>query len=442
MDDRARSVHKRLAISMLIAAAVLSVAAGAAVFVFEQKRIESAISERATLGAELLRARVRAIVQQTGAPWQSVAQKALEDVAAVVPRPTIGRFVFVVIRDRDGKEVARLTDDTVAGIKDGVASFEKTAFPSAGAGLQLTAMTSVTGPPQFAVTVPVDDRAGKPAASIHGIFVVSPEAVTRFEEEIAASVGATVLIVLLVTAVLYPVIRRLLGQLVSLTVQLLDANLETIQLLGNAIAKRDSDTDAHNYRVTIYSVRLGEAVGADAATIRRLIKGAFLHDVGKIGVRDNILLKLSRLTPEEFEEMKKHVTHGLDIVSACHWLKDTAEVVGCHHEKYDGSGYYGGLRGEAIPLNARIFAIADVFDALTSERPYKKPLSYDETMGILSQDAGKHFDPELLDVFKRIAPSLYHALTDPGANPRAEMREIIHQYFKSDLNVIMEEAAE
>jgi HD-GYP domain-containing protein (c-di-GMP phosphodiesterase class II) len=115
--------------------------------------------------------------------------------------------------------------------------------------------------------------------------------------------------------------------------------------------------------------------------------------------------------------------------------------VGCHHEKYDGSGYYDGLRGEEIPLNARIFAIADVFDALTSERPYKKPLSYEETMGILSQGAGAHFDPELLDVFKRIAPSLYHALTDPGANPRGEMQEIIHQYFKSDLAVIMQEAA-
>jgi HD-GYP domain-containing protein (c-di-GMP phosphodiesterase class II) len=441
MDDRARSVHKRLAISMLAAAVVLAAAAGAAVFVFEQKRIESAISERATLGAELLRARVRTIVQQTGAPWRNVAQKALEDVAAVVPHPTFGQFVVVVIRDRDGKEVARLADDTVSGIKDIVASFGKTELPIPDAGPRLTKMASVTGLPQFEVAVPVEDKAGKTVASISGVFVVSPEAVTRFEEEIAGSVGATVLIVILVTAMLYPVIRRLLGQLGGLTIQLLDANLETIQLLGNAIAKRDSDTDAHNYRVTIYAVRLAESAGADAATIRRLIKGAFLHDVGKIGVRDNILLKLSRLTPEEFEEMKKHVKHGLDIVGACRWLQDASDVVGCHHEKYDGSGYYGGLRGEEIPLNARLFAIADVFDALTSERPYKKPLSYDETMGILSQGSGAHFDPELLEVFRRIAPSLYHALTDSGADPRREMQEIIHYYFKSDLAVIMQEAA-
>ncbi|MGH7261990.1 MAG: HD-GYP domain-containing protein [Nitrospiraceae bacterium] len=441
MDARARSVHKRLAISMLVAAAVLAVAAGTAVYVFEHRRIESAIAERATLGAELLRARVRTLVQQTGAPWQNVAQKALDDLATVLPRPTFGHFVFVVIRDRGGKEVARLADDTVPGIKDIVASFSKTGLPVPDAGLQVTKIPSVTGLPQFEVAVPVEDRAGKPVASIHGVFVVSPEAVTRFKEEIAGSVGATVLVVILVTALLYPVIRRLLGQLGGLTIQLLDANLETIQLLGNAIAKRDSDTDAHNYRVTIYAVRLAEAVGADAATIRRLIKGAFLHDVGKIGIRDNILLKMSRLTPEEFEEMKKHVQHGLDIVGACRWLKDTSEVVGHHHEKYDGSGYYGGLRGEEIPLNARIFAIADVFDALTSERPYKKPLSYDETVGILSQGAGAHFDPELLEVFRRIAPGLYHALTDRGADPRGEMQEIIHHYFKSDLAVIMQEAA-
>lgn len=441
MDIRARSVHKRLAISMLVAAVVLSVASGAAVSALEHRRIERAVAERATLGAELLRARVRTLVQQTGAPWRKVAQKALDDLAAFLPRPTFGRFVFVVIRDREGKEVARLADTTVPGIKDIIASFEKAGFPIPDAGHRLTKMASAAGLPQFEVAVPVEDKAGKTAASIYGVFVVSQEAVTRFEEEIAGSVGATVLIVILVTAVLYPVIRGLLGQLGGLTIQLLDANLETIQLLGNAIAKRDSDTDAHNYRVTIYSVRLGEAVGVDAATIRRLIKGAFLHDVGKIGVRDNILLKLGRLTPEEFEEMKKHVQYGLDIVGACRWLKDSSEVVGCHHEKYDGSGYDGGLRGEEIPLNARLFAIADVFDALTSARPYKQPFSYDETMKTLVQGAGTHFDPELLEVFRHVAPGLYHALTDRDADPRHEMQEIIHHYFKSDLAVIMQEAA-
>ena len=117
--------------------------------------------------------------------------------------------------------------------------------------------------------------------------------------------------------------------------------------------------------------------------IRILIKGAFLHDVGKIGIRDNILLKPGRLDEEEFEEMKRHVNHGLDIISKSAWLNEASAVVGSHHEKYEGNGYPAGLKGEAIPVLARIFAIADVFDALTSHRPYKKPLSYEETIDIL-----------------------------------------------------------
>ena len=442
MDARTRSVHKSLAISMLLAAAALSVAAGAAVAALEYRRIERGITERAIMGGELLRAQLRTLVLRTGEPWQRVAKQAMMDLAVMVPHQSLGRFVFVVVRDGDGKEVARLADETVPGIKDIIASFEQAGFSAPGAGPRLTRMASAPGLPRFEAALSVEDKTGRTVASIHGVFVVSPEAVSRFRKEVAGSVGATVLIVLLVTALLYPVIRRLLDQLGGLTVNLLDANLETIQLLGNAIAKRDSDTDAHNYRVTIYAVRLAEAAGVDAATIRRLIKGAFLHDVGKIGVRDNILLKEGRLTAEEFVEMKKHVQHGLDIVGACHWLKDAADVVGYHHEKYDGSGYDRGLRGADIPTNARLFAIADVFDALTSERPYKKPLGYDETMTILSKGAGAHFDPALLEVFRRVAPGLHRSFTDHGIDPRREMQEIIRRYFKGDLDVIMQEAVE
>lgn len=441
MDARTRSIHIRLVVSMLVAAVALSMVVAVAVALLEQRRIEGGIAERAALGVELLRTRVLTLVHRTGEPWQDVAQQALENVAETVPRPSFGQFIFVVILDHDGREVARLADNTVPGIDDLVKSFDAYRFPVPEDGLRITKMARAMGRPQFEVTASVEDREGRHAASIYGVFVVSPEAVKRFEEELAWSVGATVLIVLLVTILLYPVIHRLLGQLGALTIHLLDANLETIQLLGSAIAKRDSDTDEHNYRVTVYAVRLAEAAGADAATIRRLIKGAFLHDVGKIGVRDNILLKRGRLTPEEFEEMKKHVRHGLDIVNNCRWLKDTSEIVGCHHEKYDGSGYYGGLRDGEIPLNARLFAIADVFDALSSERPYKEPLSYDETMKILLQGAGAHFDPELLKVFQRIAPDLHHALTERSADPRREMKEIIRQYFRGDLTAIMQEVA-
>ncbi len=127
-------------------------------------------------------------------------------------------------------------------------------------------------------------------------------------------------------------------------------------------------TDIHNYRVTIYAVRLAEAVGLGRRSIRSLIKGAFLHDVGKIGISDRILMKPSRLTGEEFEVMKGHVRHGVDIVERSDWLKDATQVVGYHHEQYAGDGYPAGIEGKNIPMTS-----AAAVDALTSKRPYKEP---------------------------------------------------------------------
>ena len=221
-----------------------------------------------------------------------------------------------------------------------------------------------------------------------------------------------------------------------MTVNLLDSNLETLEVLGSAIAKRDADTDAHNYRVTIYAVRLAEAVGLDSQAIQSLIKGAFLHDVGKIGVRDNILLKPGRLDKDEFEMMKTHVRHGLDIVRRSAWLQDATDVVGYHHEKYNGQGYYENLAGKKIPIAARIFAIADVFDALTSERPYKKPFSYDKTMSILNEDKGTHFDPDLIDAFTQIAPDLYKEFSGREDDAlKEQMKAIRDKYYAEDAEI-------
>jgi putative nucleotidyltransferase with HDIG domain len=216
-----------------------------------------------------------------------------------------------------------------------------------------------------------------------------------------------VAIVVVTTLLIYPVIQRLLTRLADLSEQLLDANLATLSLLGAAIAKRDSDTDAHNYRVTLYSLHLGEAAGLADADMQALLKGAFLHDVGKIGIRDAVLLKPARLTAEEFDVMRTHVDHGLEMVRRSAWLADAAQVVGSHHEKVDGSGYPSGKRWDEIPIAARIFAIVDVFDALTSRRPYKEPLAFDEAVELLRQGRDTHFDGTLLDRFLAIAPDLY-----------------------------------
>lgn len=213
--------------------------------------------------------------------------------------------------------------------------------------------------------------------------------------------------------------------------ELLSANLEMLELLGAMVAKRDGDTSAHNYRVTIYAVRLAEAVGLNRAEIRSLVKGAFLHDIGKIAIPDGILLKPGRLDEGEFAIMRTHVEHGLDIVGKSSWLRDAMDIVGYHHEKYDGTGYSSGLAGEAIPLNARIFAIIDVFDALTSLRPYKKAMSIDESLAIITASSGTHFAPELVDAFIPLAPRLYEELSRlDEQNLIKTTRELIASYFE------------
>lgn len=251
----------------------------------------------------------------------------------------------------------------------------------------------------------------------------------------AAAVG----IVAITTLMLYPAIIGLLRRMGALSAELLDANLQTLGVLGSAIAKRDSDTDVHNYRVTLYSVRLAEAVGLDDGSIRSLIKGAFLHDVGKIGVSDAILLKEGRLTDPEFREIKSHVMYGLEIIGRSTWLKDAAPIVGGHHENYDGSGYGNRLFGPDIPLIARIFTIADVFDALTSRRPYKEPFGYEQAIGILREGRGHRFDPELLDAFFLIAKPLHDDYANRDDDkPRNDLQELVQRYFKTDITSFLE----
>lgn len=213
--------------------------------------------------------------------------------------------------------------------------------------------------------------------------------------------------------------------------QLQAANLTTLELLGAAVAKRDSETGAHNFRVAIYAVRLAEAVKVGHVGIRGLIKGAFLHDVGKIAIPDHILLKPGRLDADEFTIMRTHVQHGVDIVTKAPWLQDAADVVRCHHEKFDGSGYPAGLKGNDIPVNARIFAVADVFDALTSRRPYKEALSVEGSLDIIQASSGMHFDPMLVDTFVPLAQELHHEITHQDDTALAAyMARLVDVYYQ------------
>ncbi|MDD4913476.1 MAG: HD-GYP domain-containing protein [Methylococcales bacterium] len=229
---------------------------------------------------------------------------------------------------------------------------------------------------------------------------------------------------------MYPVVLALIKGGMTLSARLLQGNLELLNVLGCAIAERDSETNSHNYRVCYYALKMGETLGLSGQAQRNLLAGAFLHDVGKIGIRDPILLKPGKLTDEEFEIMKTHVSLGVAIIKKSSWLSGAREVVEFHHEKYDGSGYLQGLKGDAIPLNARIFAIVDVFDALTSARAYKGSWSVSDAISVLENGAGSHFDPKLVRVFAGLAAQLYEFIGELEPNQlEAVMRPIIGPYF-------------
>jgi HD-GYP domain-containing protein (c-di-GMP phosphodiesterase class II) len=346
-----------------------------------------------------------------------------------------GKFVSVGIYDLSGNKLAGLVDNDFKSIEPIEIFMDSTSHRLSLIEDTWFEVLRFEGKPFVRTAAPLKNRNAKTVAHIEGIFALSPQVIIDVRKRILRSTVLGITIVIATAVLLYPIILNLLGRLTKLTINLLDSNLETLQVLGSAIAKRDSDTDAHNYRVSIFSVRLAEAAGLDRQVIQKLIKGAFLHDVGKIGVRDNILLKPGRLDEEEFEIMKTHVQHGLDIVSRSEWLQDTIDVVGCHHEKYNGDGYGGhkpgtkSIQGDEIPVNARIFAIADVFDALTSKRPYKEPFSFEESIDILKEGSGSHFDPDLLEKFISIAKPLYERLSGHDDDvPKNNLNEIIEEY--------------
>jgi len=263
-----------------------------------------------------------------------------------------------------------------------------------------------------------------------GIFRASPAAVRELDSIYLTVVGVVVATLLASVLLMYPLVRFLQFNLLRTNRRLLQADLEMLKALGCAIAKRDSDTEDHNFRVTLYAVRIAEKMGLDTLRLRRLIKGALLHDIGKIAVRDAILLKPGRLDEKETVEMRKHVAYGMEIIAASGWLADAGEIVEGHHEKFDGTGYPHGLSGTDIPLLARVFAVADVFDALVSRRPYKASMPVDRAVAILKAERGRHFDPEVLDAFFALLAErgATFFLVDGPVAERAVERSIV-KYF-------------
>jgi putative nucleotidyltransferase with HDIG domain len=403
------------------------------VYGLERNRIGEAVIAYALHRASIFNDETGRLFDVPGLPDRKLIQSKLEASAGDRPDTPWGRFVLVEVYDLEGELVAAITDREYAQM-EGVEKARRPSPPPTSTTQSTYEVLRVDGLPHLQIQIPLLTSAGRQVGAIDAVFALTPEDIAASRRRVARAVILSTLIVLATTLLLYPVISDLVRRLSTLSSNLLEANLETLQVLGSAIAKRDTDTQAHSFRVTIYAVRLAEAVGLEAGDIQRLIRGAFLHDVGKIAITDNILLKPGKLTDEEYAVMKTHVSHGVDIVERSDWLNSAGDVVRFHHEKFDGSGYLTGLAGEEIPTAARIFAIVDVFDALTSRRPYHEARSLEQTLEFLEESRESHFDPQLLDAFGGIAPALHDELANMEEEGlRAELGAIVERYFQVGL---------
>lgn len=269
------------------------------------------------------------------------------------------------------------------------------------------------------------------AASMSGIGVfsyssASGSAVMGGALEAAA---LTTAVSALTAAALYPILRLRNRWMGSATSTISRDNIDLLAVLGKLTELRDGETAGHNLRVTAYALLFAEALGLQPDEIVRATKGALLHDVGKLAIPDRILGKPGPLTTEERVEMSKHVGYGLEIVSQSHALQEATAVVGGHHEHYDGKGYPLGLKGEAIPREARLFALVDVFDALTSARVYKSALRVEEALAMMAAERGSHFDPDLFQRFARLAPGFVRQLPRDEASLTALLMDRLLPYL-------------
>src|SRR5580692_11857888 len=184
----------------------------------------------------------------------------------------------------------------------------------------------------------------------------------------------------------------------------------TLEALGDALDLKDSETEGHSKRVTAYAIALAPAMGIPPDEIKIIARGAFLHDIGKMASPDEILRNPGKLTPEEEQIMRDHCTRGYHILRKIPFLSEAAAIVYTHQEHYDGNGYPSRLRGNEIPIGARIFAVADAMDAITSDRPYRKARSFDEARQEVLRCSGTQFDPNVVEVFLKIPNELWHEL--------------------------------
>ncbi len=202
----------------------------------------------------------------------------------------------------------------------------------------------------------------------------------------------------------------------------------TLEALGDALDLKDSETEGHSKRVTAYTIALARAMGISPAEIRVIARGAFLHDIGKMAIPDKILCKPGKLTSEEQEIMREHCARGYQMLRKIPFLAEAAEIVFTHQEHYDGSGYPSALKSTAIPIGARIFAVADTLDAITSDRPYRQARTFEAARAEIIRCSGTQFDPAVVEVYLKIPNELWLELRSEitGQNRHFSTFDIAH----------------
>ena len=411
----------RKRISLIIASVSLALAACASAlsYYIEQERQEDTILDIAAEESQKVLAQSNLFALDEPARSEQ-AENAAKIIAG-------GFFDIVEIYDSQGKKLAEHQSETGEQLEAALPPHQKP-------GAAETRYENIDAAGRWAmrIFVPVSQN-GSLLGYMEGVRLVP-----RWQEKniSMASLQAsllTALASLLCGAILYPILMSLYSGREKKAREVLDSHLSMMEALGRAIAKRDSDTGSHNYRVAYIASKTAEAMGFGRERMQNLIAGSFLHDVGKIGIPDAILLKPGKLDEAEFETMKTHVELGSQIVHNIGWLEGARNVVACHHEKFNGQGYPQGLAGEQIPLEARIFAVVDVFDALASKRPYKDPLPIEKTVQILESERGKHFDPAVLDAFLPIAAQMHAQFANAGEDlAKTLLHGQIERHFGQD----------
>ena len=196
----------------------------------------------------------------------------------------------------------------------------------------------------------------------------------------------------------------------------------TLEALGDALDLKDAETEGHSTRVTAFTMAIARAMELPQERIRIIARGAYLHDIGKMAIPDAILRKPGRLSPEEQAIMREHALLGYQMLRKIPFLQEASDIVYSHQERYDGSGYPRGLKGDQIPLGARIFALADTFDAMTSDRPYRAAQSISSGRREIERNSGKQFDPFVVKVFLSIPETFWLELRNEIQNQKSQRR--------------------